>query len=93
MTGAAFVYNVSETQDALLVASAAGAAQATAVEKVFTAVDQKQGRTLTVDEVVPAGFFGGAQTGCPLLILGAYAVLGILLSMLLCALKPRTKTG
>jgi len=54
-TGAAFVYNVSGTQDTLIVASAAGSAQAAAVEKVFTSVDQKQGRTLTVNDVVPAG--------------------------------------
>ena len=33
-------------------------------------------------------YFGGNQTGYPLLILGGYAVIGILLSLLLCALKP-----
>jgi hypothetical protein len=54
-TGAAFVYDVSGTQDKLIVASAAGSAQSTAVENLFTAVDQRQHRTLTVVDTVPAG--------------------------------------
>jgi hypothetical protein len=54
-TGAAFVPDLTGTQDTLIVASAAGGAQATAVEKLFTGLDQKQGRTLKVEDVVPAG--------------------------------------
>ena len=35
-------------------------------------------------------YFGGAQTDYPLLIMGGYALLGIVLSLLPCALKPRS---
>ena len=54
-TGAAFIYSLTGKQDTLIVASAAGSAQATAVETLFTAVDQREHRTLTVDDVVHAG--------------------------------------
>lgn len=42
------------------------------------------------DSVRSIAYFGGAQTGYPLLIMGGYALLGIVLSLLLCALKPPT---
>ena len=40
------------------------------------------------DSVRSITYFGGAQTGYPLLIIGAYALLGIALSLLLCTFKP-----
>ena len=43
------------------------------------------------DAVRSIAYFGGAQTGYPLLILGGYAVAGIVLSLLLCVLKPAPK--
>ena len=42
------------------------------------------------DAVRSNSYFGGARTGYPLLIMGGYALLGIVLSLLLCALKPRS---
>lgn len=54
-TGGAFIPDLTGTQDTLIVASAAGSAQATALEKLFTSLDEKQNRTLKVDDVVPAG--------------------------------------
>jgi hypothetical protein len=54
-TGAAFIYDLTGTQDRLIVASAAGSAQSTAVQSLFTAVDQREHRTLTVVDEVPAG--------------------------------------
>lgn len=49
----AFIPDVTGTQDRLLVASAAGASLATAIEKTMTAVDATQHRTITVEDVVP----------------------------------------
>lgn len=54
-TGAAFVINPSGTRDTLIVASAAGAAQAVALEGLFSKVGREQGRLVTVDDVVPVG--------------------------------------
>lgn len=54
-TAAAFVYRVGGSQDTLIVATAAGAAQAAAVEKIFSQVETRSGRTLQVQNVVPAG--------------------------------------
>ena len=42
------------------------------------------------DSVRSIAYFAGAQTGYPLLIMGGYALLGIALSLLLCALRPPT---
>lgn len=63
-TGAAFVLDPSGTRDTLIVASAAGAVQALALEKLFAAIDRTQGRTVAVDDVVPAGpgDFNGIST-------------------------------
>ncbi|MBR7838080.1 hypothetical protein KDL01_32705 [Actinospica durhamensis] len=54
-TAAAFVYNVTGSQDTLIVASAAGSAQASAIEKLFIELEVQSDRTLSVDDVVPAG--------------------------------------
>ena len=63
-TVAAFVYDPSGSQDTLIVASAAGVAQSVALDRLFTSVDRKQGRTVVVDDVVPAaaGDFNGVST-------------------------------
>ncbi len=50
---AALVFNPAGTQDTLLVASARGPAAATAAETIVTALDQSQGRTVQVQDVVP----------------------------------------
>lgn len=49
----ALLVDPSGTEDTLLVATGQGAAIATAVERVFAAVEDDQGRTLTVTDVVP----------------------------------------
>jgi len=93
-TGAAFVYSLSGTQDTLIVASAAGSAQATAVEKLFTAVDQKQSRTLTVDDVVPAGTKDFDGLSAFYLVVG-WCVTGYLISSILgisAGTRPSTMT-
>jgi len=54
-TAAAYVHDVGASQDTLIVATAAGAAQAAAIEKLFAQVDAHSGRTLAVQNVVPAG--------------------------------------
>jgi len=54
-TGAAYIYSLTGTQDTLIVASAAGAAQAQAVQRLFATVGQQQGRSLRVEDVVPVG--------------------------------------
>lgn len=93
-TGAAFVYNPSGTQDTLIVASAAGAAQARAVAGLFTAIDQQQGRTLAVEDVVPAGSkdFNGLSTFY--LVVG-WCVTGYLIAAILgisAGARPSTMT-
>jgi hypothetical protein len=49
----ALLFNPTGTQDTLLVASAAGPALSGAVQKAVTAVDQQQGRTVVVEDLVP----------------------------------------
>ncbi|HET9167810.1 MAG TPA: hypothetical protein VFN97_00195 [Actinospica sp.] len=81
-TGAAFVPSLTGTQDTLIVASAAGGAQATAVERLFTALDQKQNRTLKVDDVVPAGSQDFDGLSAFYLVVG-WCVTGYLISSIL----------
>ncbi|GAA3051453.1 DUF3533 domain-containing protein [Kitasatospora albolonga] len=50
---AAWIFDPASTQDTLLVADARGPAAATAAEKIVTAVDQTQGRTVKVEDVIP----------------------------------------
>ncbi|MGC0312805.1 DUF3533 domain-containing protein [Kitasatospora acidiphila] len=50
---AALVVDPTGTQDTLLVANARGTAAATAAEQIVTALDQGQGRTVRVEDVVP----------------------------------------
>ena len=93
-TGAAFVYNPSGSQDTLIVASAAGAAQSVALDRLFTSVDQRQGRTIVVDDVVPAaaGDFNGVSTFY--LIVG-WCVTGYLIASILgisAGTRPATTT-
>ncbi len=54
-TAAAFLYDATGSQDTLIVASAAGSAQAAAIEKLFVELDLQSSRTLNVEDVVPAG--------------------------------------
>jgi hypothetical protein len=81
-TGAAYVPDLSGTQDTLIVASAAGGAQATAVEKLFTSLEQKQGRTLNVEDVVPAGSKDFDGLSAFYLVVG-WCVTGYLISSIL----------
>ncbi|HTJ66025.1 MAG TPA: hypothetical protein VL551_00725 [Actinospica sp.] len=93
-TGAAFVPDLSGTQDTLIVASAAGGAQATAVEKLFTTLDQKQGRTLKVEDVVPAGSKDFDGLSAFYLVVG-WCVTGYLISSILgvsAGSRPSTTT-
>jgi hypothetical protein len=93
-TGAAFVPDLSGKQDTLIVASAAGGAQATALEKLFTEVDRKQGRTLTVDDVVPAGSKDFDGLSAFYLVVG-WCVTGYLISSILgisAGSRPSTTT-
>ncbi|MCC9306873.1 DUF3533 domain-containing protein [Kitasatospora sp. RB6PN24] len=50
---AALLVDPSGTQDTLLVANARGPAAATAAEQITTGLDQGQGRTVRVEDVVP----------------------------------------
>ncbi|TQF03460.1 DUF3533 domain-containing protein [Kitasatospora acidiphila] len=50
---AALVVDPTGTQDTLLVANARGPAAATAAQQIVTALDQGQGRTVRVEDVVP----------------------------------------
>ncbi|MEU3572066.1 ABC transporter permease [Kitasatospora sp. NPDC036755] len=50
---AALVVDPTSTQDTLLVGSARGTAAAKAAESITTAIDQSQGRTVKVQDVVP----------------------------------------
>lgn len=50
---AAYVVNLSGTQDTLLVASGGGTAVATAVQELATKAAEQQHRTVTIDDVVP----------------------------------------
>jgi hypothetical protein len=50
---AALVVDPTGTQDTLLVANARGAAAATAAEQIVTSLNQAQGRTVQVQDVVP----------------------------------------
>jgi hypothetical protein len=66
----ALIVNPAGTTDTLLVASAAGAAQATAIEQVMTAAEAHQHRLVTVTDVVPA------QRGDARGLTGFYLVIG-----------------
>lgn len=93
-TGAAFVYNPGGTQDTLIVASAAGAAQATAVEKLFTTLEKRDGRTITVDDVVPAGVHDFDGLSAFYLVVG-WCVTGYLIASILgisAGTRPATTT-
>lgn len=54
-TAAAYVYDAGGSQDTLIVATAAGSAQAAAIEKIFLQADEQSGRTLAVQNLVAAG--------------------------------------
>ena len=69
-TSAVLVVDAGGTQDTLLVASGGGASVATAVETVVRAAEQQQGRTVSVDDVVPL------QTGDARGLTGFYLVVG-----------------
>ncbi|MHA3705232.1 DUF3533 domain-containing protein [Jatrophihabitans sp. YIM 134969] len=69
-TSAVLVVDPSGTKDTLLVASGGGASVATAVETVVQAAEQQQGRTVTVDDVVPL------QDGDARGLTGFYLVVG-----------------
>lgn len=93
-TGAAFVYDPSGTRDTLIVASAAGSAQATAVEKLFTSLEQRDGRTLAVDDVVPAGAHDFDGLSAFYLVVG-WCVTGYLIASILgisAGTRPSTLT-
>lgn len=93
-TAAALLYNPSSTQDTLIVASAAGAAQATAVEKLFTSLEQRKGRTVTVDDVVPAGAHDFDGLSAFYLVVG-WCVTGYLIASILgisAGTRPATTT-
>jgi hypothetical protein len=93
-TGAAFVYDPSGSQDTLIVASAAGSAQAQALERLFTAVDQRQGRTLAIDDVVPAGAADFDGLSAFYLVVG-WCVTGYLIASILgisAGTRPSTTT-
>jgi hypothetical protein len=93
-TGATFVYSLSGKQDTLIVASAAGSAQASALETLFKTVDQKQGRTLAVDDVVPSGSADFDGLASFYLVIG-WAVTGYLISSILgvsAGSRPSTTT-
>jgi plasmid stabilization system protein ParE len=93
-TGAVLVYNLSGKQDTLIYASAAGSAQSQAVQKLFTAVEQKQGRTLEVDDVVPAGAKDFDGLSAFYLVVG-WCVTGYLISSILgisAGARPSTTT-
>lgn len=69
-TSAVLVIDPTSTQDQLLVTTAGGAATATAVQTVLTQAEATQGRTLAVQDVVPAA--GGDSRG----LSGFYLVTG-----------------
>ena len=69
-TSAVLVISATSTQDQLLVTTAGGAATATAVQTVLTQAEATQGRTLAVQDVVPAA--GGDSRG----LSGFYLVTG-----------------
>jgi hypothetical protein len=69
-SSAALVVDPAGTADTLLVASAGGASVVTAVEAVVTPVEQAQGRTATVQDVVPL------QPGDARGLTGFYLVIG-----------------
>jgi hypothetical protein len=93
-TGAAFVYDPSGTKDTLVVASAAGSAQATAVEKLFTSIEQRNGRTIAVEDVVPAGTHDFDGLSAFYLVVG-WCVTGYLIASILgisAGTRPSTTT-
>jgi hypothetical protein len=67
---AALIVNPSASTDTLLVASAAGTSEATAVEQVITAIEAHQHRTAAVTDVVPL------QSGDGRGLTGFYLVIG-----------------
>lgn len=69
-TSAVLVVDPTSTTDTLLVATAGGASTATAVEAVLTQAEATQGRTISVQDVVPAA--GGDARG----LSGFYLVTG-----------------
>ncbi|MGQ7297531.1 DUF3533 domain-containing protein [Quadrisphaera sp. KR29] len=69
-TSAVLVISPTSAQDQLLVTTAGGAATATAVQAVLTQAEATQGRTLAVEDVVPAA--GGDARG----LSGFYLVTG-----------------
>ena len=69
-TSAVLVIDPTSTEDQLLVTTAGGAATATAVQTVLTQAEATQGRTLAVQDVVPAA--GGDARG----LSGFYLVTG-----------------
>jgi hypothetical protein len=93
-TGAAFIYNLSGTQDTLVVASAAASAQSRAVQTLFTSVDQREGRTLKVDDVVPTAA-ADANGLAPFYLVVGWCVTGYLISSILgisAGARPETTT-
>lgn len=69
-TSAVLVIDPTSTQDRLLVTTAGGASTATAVQTVLTRAEATQGRTVAVEDVVPAA--GGDARG----LSGFYLVTG-----------------
>jgi hypothetical protein len=93
-TAAAFVYDLSGTQDTLIVASAAAAAQVRAVQTLFTSVEQQEGRTLKIDDVVPAAAHD-ANGLAPFYLVVGWCVTGYLIAAILgvsAGSRPATTT-
>jgi hypothetical protein len=93
-TGAAFVYDLSGTQDTLIVASAAGSAQSRAMQTLFTSIDQQEGRTIKVEDVVPSAA-ADANGLAPFYLVVGWCVTGYLISSILgisAGARPETTT-
>ncbi|PWJ47216.1 Protein of unknown function [Quadrisphaera granulorum] len=81
-TSAVLVIDPTSKQDQLLVTSAGGAATATAVQAVLTQAEATQGRTLAVQDVLPAGA-GDARGLSGFYLVTGWVVGGYLLAALL----------
>jgi hypothetical protein len=92
--GAALVYDPKGTRDTLIVASAAGSAQATALEKLFSTAEQRNGRTIAVEDVAPAGTHDFDGLSAFYLVVG-WCVTGYLIASILgisAGTRPSTLT-
>ncbi|TNM59946.1 DUF3533 domain-containing protein [Streptomyces sp. NP160] len=81
-TSAVLVTSPTSTQDQLLVTTAGGAATATAVQTVLTRAEATQGRTLAVQDVLPAAS-GDARGLSGFYLVTGWVVGGYLLAALL----------